>query len=723
MRSFRTLLSRRDIGFAFFVTAAVGAVLVLGWTQPLERPVSDLSLWLAQAWSSVDSQVAAVVIDDRAIKKFGPTPWSRQTLASLVDRVGEQGPRVIAIDMLLSEPRDEIGDSMLEESLGSIDVVLAAALSTDGGWLLPLERFGGAGSAAHSHAETDTDGVVRSIAFTKQAADLALPALSVAAALRGGWQGSIAPGRRLLPDFREAPEEILQISVADLLDGAVVDDFLLRDRIVFVGYSAAGTTDQYFVPVGNRNQPAPGVLVHAAVASSIIRNGLLTPCPLWMMTVLVFSVALAVQLMRTRSGRFRIAHISIIVVIVVAATLVALWVAQLLLPTVALIVAAILSVGLREAVESTQAQTETGAVLATLLAEEDLEQDSIVPRGVHGRLAMVKDLQGRIAQDRNLRRTLLEGMDEGVVLWSGSGELLLSNRAFTDLWGHRPTLQEVQTARSEAEVGDDASAVAEVRRGRRTLEVEVLEVGGRHLGLVRDVTERVELDRRRREMHRLVSHELKTPLASISGFGEMLQTYEMSGDELHNVAGMIRTEADRLGEMVRAFLDIERLGADQWENEKTNVDLVAVVESRVKALAPAVEARGQVIVGEIERVPPISGVRQLISQLVDNLIWNAIKYSADGSEISVELCPSGDGEVAFRVRDQGIGIPQEAIPHLFERFYRVPGTNAEGSGLGLALVKEVVDRHGATIRVESEEGKGSCFSVVFCGPELSDSAG
>jgi len=711
----RTFFPTRELALATVVTAVVGSLLALGWTQPVERPVADLLKRLVHSRSPASSPVAAVVIDDRVIEEIGPAPWSRKRIATLVDLISEEHPRAIVIDILLSEPRDEEGDSMLERSLRRIDPILAAVLSPDGGWLLPLERFGGAESASHAHAEADTDGVVRSIAYTKQSEGLALPALSISAAMRGGWQGPIMPGRRFLPDFREAPEEILRISAADLLEGVVVDKHFLEDRVAFLGYSAAGTTDQHFVPVGDRNRPTAGVLVHAAIASSLLRDGLLEPCSLWLVLVLTFTVALVAQVIRSLNGRLRIAYISALPVLVVVVAVVALWAGRILLPTVGLILAVLLSAGLREAIESRQAQTETGAILASLLAEEDLEENVMVPRGVHGRLAMVRNLHDRIAQDRNLRRTLLEGMNEGVVLWDESGHPALSNRVLTDLWEHQPTLQEVQRARAETGIGDEALAEGEVRRGPRTLEIEVLEVAGGHLGLVRDATERFELDRRRREMHRLVSHELKTPLASISGFGEMLQTYEMSPDELDNVAGMIRSEADRLGEMVRTFLDIERLGSDRWEREKTEIDVAALVENRIGALAPAAEAQGKIFNLQIDPASRIRGVEQLISQLVENLVGNAIKYSPDGGEIRVELGQSSDGGVCFRVSDRGTGVPPEAIPHLFERFYRVPGATAEGSGLGLALVKEVADRHGATIHVESEQGKGSCFTVLFPG--------
>jgi len=701
-------INRRDIGLALLVTVVAAVLLILGWMRPVERPLSDLLLRTAGHLSSASSPVSAVVIDDRSVEAVGPLPWARDDLATLVGRIAEHEPRVLIIDMLFPEERTPDGDALLEAELAKLDTILVAVLSPDGGWLLPIDRFGGAAAAAHGHAETDTDGVVRCISTTKQANGLALPALALVAAQRAGWSRPIAPGRRIFPDFRQAPEDIPQISAADLLADSAKRPELITDRLVFLGYSASGTTDQYLVPVGKRNHPIPGVLVHAAATSSALQGGLLRPLPTWAAIALAFLVAWATQSLRSSSGRFRLLHICAVSCAVVLTAVGALWLANVLIPAFALIVAASLSTGMREAVESKQAQAETGAILSSLIEEEGVQSSVRVPRGVHGRLAQVKNLQGSLSRDRNLRRTLLEGMNEGVALWDHTGSPLLINRALLDLWGHQPLLKEAQAALAEA---DESPAI--IQRGQRCLEVEIVELGEGSLGLFRDVTVRAELDLRRREMHRLVSHELKTPLASISGFGEMLQTYEMSGEELHNVAGRISAEADRLGEMVRVFLDIERLGTGHWESERTELDLAAIVESRRQILASAAATRDQSIEVDTSSCSPIQGVEQLISQMIDNLIGNALKYSPDGGAVHLVIGPDGDGNVRLAVRDHGSGIPEQAVPQLFERFYRVPGTKAQGTGLGLALVKEVADWHCASIEVDTQVGEGSCFTVLF----------
>jgi len=232
-------------------------------------------------------------------------------------------------------------------------------------------------------------------------------------------------------------------------------------------------------------------------------------------------------------------------------------------------------------------------------------------------------------------------------------------------------------------------------------------VGGR-LQLVRDLEERLDL--RRREMQRLVSHELKTPLASISGFSSMLETYALSDDELHRVAGMIRGEADRLGDMVRTFLDLERLGSGVEELQREPIDLGDLVRSRCALLERVAEDRGQRLEVDIVAGARVFGAPQLLERLIDNLVGNAIKYSPVGRaiEIGVRREP---GWSVVEISDHGPGIPGEALPHLFERFYRQPGQAAPGSGLGLAVVKEFADWHGATVEVDSTVGRGSTFTV------------
>ena len=698
---------------AFLVAATIAVVMLTGMLSPLERPVADMLMRLPHPGGDANGPIAAVVIDDRSLKLFGPAPWPRERIAALVHRIVDGQPAGIVMDTILSEPTDPAADLALRDALQGTEKALAAALSPGGGWLLPTDSFGGVATAAHAHAETDSDGVVRSVAATKQASGLALPALSIAAAQILDWQGSFQPGQLVRPDFRQGPGSVMTVSAADLLnpEGRATEAFL--GRVVFVGYSASGVGDQYFVPVGERNRTHPGVLVHAAATSSILRGGLLTPLPVWLTLPLLLFVAFAIQILRSRSGRLDPRHFSLILLGILLAAVLVLWLAHVIVPTVAFLLAAVSSAVVRETAESRLALRETGTILQNLIHESGTEDHSSLPRGPHGRLKLVRTLQGQLAQDRNLRRTLLEGLNEGVILWGEEGEPLVTNSALVDLWGPPPLYQEVRDLLRLEEHKSNGLISSEIERFGRRLEILLHDLPPGHLGLIRDITERAELDRRRREMHRLVSHELKTPLAAISGFGEMLQTYDVSESELHRVAGLIAGEADRLGEMVRAFLDLERLDTAFQEADRTSIDIASLVRERSDVLASAASSRLQTISLSVSSSAQIIGAEQLLSQLIDNLVGNALKFSPDRSEVRVEVVPCDDTKVQVSVSDTGPGIPSKSIPHLFERFYRVPGSKPSGSGLGLALVRETADAHGATVHVESAEGAGTTFSVIF----------
>jgi signal transduction histidine kinase len=208
-------------------------------------------------------------------------------------------------------------------------------------------------------------------------------------------------------------------------------------------------------------------------------------------------------------------------------------------------------------------------------------------------------------------------------------------------------------------------------------------------------------------MQRLVSHELRTPLASIGGLAGTLERYRMSEQELRRVAALIRRESDRLRDMVTDFLELERLGAGA---HRTLVDLRRLVRDRLEVLAPMAAERDQRLDLGADSPALVEGDPDLLGRVVDNLVANAITYSDAGTAIRLEIT-AGPDAVQLEVADEGPGIPAEALPRLFERFFRVPGTEPPGSGLGLALVHEVVGWHGGCIDVRSEPGTGTTFTV------------
>ena len=698
--------SRRltSTALALIATALTGLMWLIGWVPAVDRVSGDLILRGFSPKSSGAVPVAAVLIDDSAIRHFGPLPWPRDRLARVIQAIQAAGARGVAIDLILAEPGSPDQDQALGASLRNGPVVLAAAITANEKWLLPLDEFGGILVAAHAYGEVGPDGVIRTIATTKQADALSLPALSLAAAQILRQDLPIEPGSLIRPEFRPAPQDLPVFSATDALEGRLPDAGI-SGRVVFLGTSATGAGDQFIVPTGPRHAPVPGVLAHASAAVSILEGRLLHRLsPGWSL-VAAFLVAAGVQLLRDRRGAFDLTRFSLLLAGIGLLAIIAFRTGLLLLPVMALTVSMVISALLRETLESRLAHRETGRLLQSMLMHAASPTSGPAPRTAHGRLEALKKVQRRVLAEDATRRALLAGMNEGVVLWRPDGKVLEANPAVERLWGHVPSITEIAGERGFVD-----GKMTHHQRGRRQLSVDLTEVDSGRLAIIRDITAERTLERQRREMQRLVSHELKTPLASIAGFGETLERYQLSGDELSRVASMIRGEAGRLQEMVTIFLDLERLGGGHWDGETELVDLGALVKARLDILEAAAGARDQTISSALKPGCLIPGVPALLDRVVDNLVGNAIKYSRPGDRIEV-LVRKDDDRIRLTVSDPGPGIPEESLKRIFDRFYRVPGTEGAGAGLGLALVKEVVDWHGGCMTIDSEPGVGSTFSV------------
>jgi two-component system phosphate regulon sensor histidine kinase PhoR len=642
--------------------------------------------------------VIAVLIDDRSINQFGALPWPRERLATLVDRLHGAGCRGVIVDLILAEPGMPDGDRRLAEALAGKPAILAAALDASGVWLLPLEDFGGASVAAHPYGEIGPDGVVRTLASTKQSQHLALPALALAAARLIERGLAVTPGQLLRPEFRPAPQELPQISAAAILGGRFQVESI-RGRLAFVGIGASGAGDQFVVPTGPRHTPIPGVLVHASATSSILADRLLrVPHPLWTIAAACL-LAFGVQWLRDRRGAFDPTGFTLLVLGTIGVAVAALRAGLVLTPIATLVLAMMASGLTREAVESRFAHREIGRLLQALLTHLGQATET-APTGARSRLRALEQVQERILVEDGTRQALLNGMAEGMALWDRNGRVLVSNPAFRRLWGtSRPN--------DAFDIDGDTTIVA---RNRRELSLTVTDLAEGRLGIVRDVTAERALDRRREEMQRLVSHELKTPLASIAGLGENIQRYELTPAELNHTAGLIRAEAERLQKMVSLLLDLEGLGAGHWDDEVSPIDLGGLVRKRVEILEGSATARGIRLSTELGDDTKVDGVTTLLERMIDNLVGNAVKYTENGDVVEIAVHRSEE-HVVFSVSDNGPGIPEADRDRLFERFYRVPGAGSSGAGLGLALVHEVVNWHGGCIVLESEPGVGSSFEV------------
>ncbi len=229
---------------------------------------------------------------------------------------------------------------------------------------------------------------------------------------------------------------------------------------------------------------------------------------------------------------------------------------------------------------------------------------------------------------------------------------------------------------------------------------------------VNDITRFREAEEMKSTFISVISHELKTPVALIKGYAATLRREDVQWDmdTIREGLQIIEEEADRLTHLIDNLLDASRIQAGGLKLEFEEVDLKEVIKRVVDGFQVQTAAH-QIVIDVPDDLPPVWADRERIRQVLDNLLSNAIKYSPEGGVIRVGAW-ANTHEVTVYVADQGIGIPEEEQPYLFERFYRVDTSlrrKTKGAGLGLFLAKALVEAHGGRIWVHSKPGEGSTF--------------
>ena len=258
----------------------------------------------------------------------------------------------------------------------------------------------------------------------------------------------------------------------------------------------------------------------------------------------------------------------------------------------------------------------------------------------------------------------------------------------------------------------------------RTFSVRIIPLGagdtaGRPALLVflRDMTEQEQLSRLRADFVANASHELRTPLASLKGFVETLQGAAKDDPAAREqFLGIMQEQASRMSRLIDDLLSLSRIEMREHVPPTTTVDLPAVIQTVTTALAPMARDAGiSLTLTGVERPGRVIGDRDEITQVIQNLIQNAIKYGRRSGKVEIALARDGKN-YALSVRDDGIGIAPHHLPRLTERFYRVSAKDSRergGTGLGLAIVKHILTRHRGQLHITSTPGQGSTFTAVL----------
>lgn len=348
----------------------------------------------------------------------------------------------------------------------------------------------------------------------------------------------------------------------------------------------------------------------------------------------------------------------------------------------------------------------------------------------------LKQTVSEITEEKDRVRAILNSMADGVVAVDGSGRVLLVNPAVEralNISGESSKGKDIVSVIRHYEFENNLKVALETQK-ELNKEIQVLTPDpkiyrvrftplkgtdrGGVVAVLRDITEKRQLDQMRAEFIANVSHELRTPLTSIKGFLETLLDGALEEREIaERFLRIIDTETDRMKRLIDDLFSLSNIESRKVVPARDQVRMTELVDKVFAIFSQAAEDRGiRLVSGITGDFPAVVGDEDMITRVLINLVDNAIKYSLDNGEVTVDGGWNGDGEVFISVADRGMGIPGESLPRIFERLYRVDKARSRvygGSGLGLAIVKHIVEVHGGRIEVISKPGQGSKFIVYL----------
>ena len=325
---------------------------------------------------------------------------------------------------------------------------------------------------------------------------------------------------------------------------------------------------------------------------------------------------------------------------------------------------------------------------------------------------------------------LLEQLDEGVIIVSANYNVLYGNKTAIDYFGDKLLDVPIYNLIRNSEVIDAINDSAEINMsfpytssdGIYKLQLSYNQKPGKPgIIIINNQTEEENFDSIRRDLIANVSHELRSPLTSISGFIETLQNEKISQKQHSKFLNIMSEEANRMDRIISDLLSLSKIEMNEFIEPQTEINLMEPILLAKNALELRANELGKKIIVDqkLDIAPIIKGDADQIIEVFHNLIDNAIKYSIENSTIKIILDVIDDinpKQISVTVENIGMGIGEEHLPRLTERFYRVDkarSRNVGGTGLGLAIVKHILLRHSADLEVSSQVNGKTRFTVLF----------
>ena len=553
-------------------------------------------------------------------------------------------------------------------------------------------------------------------------------------------------------------------SLTEVIEGSVPAS-KFRGKYVLIGATAASQGDRLSSPFVHQTDAhadqhgslMPGVEVLANAVNTILRSRFYSDASDWAAFFWSALIALATLglLEAAQGGSESLKQLAVLagLALTILVTSYLVFTRLLVFPPLVPGLAACASAGILGLLRrSLAASSRLDANLAELAASADLmaPAEPIAPgwppHGLEWKARTLGELNARLLERAKFVDFAMRSVEDGLIIASPEGRITFANRSAAAILGSSPPALVGQNVlhrlletggQTAGATGPDAEMLSrlivdrahvereitfrDVRPNHYTLRVAAVTGGekgdGPVLGIVAslsDVTRQHELQQTKNDVISLVSHEMRTPLTAIQGMTELLADYDVDPARRREMHLAINDEVKRLTRMITEYLDITRLESGATEVRLSPVRVETLVERILLLLDPVAARRGIRLIRNFARdLPPLLADPDLLSRAVENLVSNAVKYSPASTEVTVSA-DSDPSAVWIDVADRGYGISQHDLTRIFEKFYRVPrveDAGVPGTGLGLALVREIAELHGGSVTVKSEVGVGSTFSL------------
>lgn len=699
-------------------------------------------------------RIVIIGVDGPSLQQLGAWPFPRRLHAQLLGHLGRAS--AVGFDFLFPEPAPE--DDILSQAMAKgPPVVLAIARESCGNLLHPAPTLSGHHGTGHIETMLSGDGIVRRF---QPRQEHALPAFSEALLQAAGLKAPSPPASTAsILNYYGTEDTFLYLSYADVLAGRYPAEFF-AGRIVLVGAKAIGLHD-FHVTSFTRERPTPGVEIQATILANFLDGSFITalPAAAHLVIALVCLIAVAVWPMMGERAKLLL-NLALGLGIVLTAMLLfrrcfffdflpVLLV--LLFAYLAHLIQQLIAAASRILSQARQLSQEVDAGLRqvyTNIPEQFIQtaatSNPLTASGIQRHLDRLQTVLNALNLQHHFLENLLKEELPPLILWEQRfGAAIFANTHFLEFWRRfcpdgdeiLPSHDAFMAAVRKPSPGEGDAAIQADPSGLDEpdgyLDVEVCEETGarryfqisRHpldaretdfsgmLAVLQDVTEIKELERVKDEVVSIVSHELKLPLTTLLGYGEILAD-ALTGDHRH-YAQQICEQVKRLNRMIEVFLDIARLESGRRTLRRFPFPLGRMLEDAVGTVAGRGRQKGiDIVLRHPGKTTPMIGDESLLLQATINLLDNAVKFSPPRTTVSISLV---EEETRFEllVADQGPGIPVEERGTVFEKFQRGSLTKEqEGFGLGLHLVRQIITGHRGEIEV-IDSAVGSTFRVTL----------